>query len=185
MIEVRNGRIFFFNNLKQELKVLDFKCLSAYVCPTCLNVLQAYYVGRMVPESLKEYMEKDTLKYAYEMGDTEGGQWLSIQPYAHKEVCRWEVVGSISRGIENAVESFLQIHETKVKNNEAFITAISSGTMLGFTVVKDEIGADLPMLLYNQSNLTSLEDLSLDDKWDLLKDLGKLIDAKLSASRKV
>ncbi len=31
MIEIKNGRIYLYNTLKPELKVLDFKCLSAYV----------------------------------------------------------------------------------------------------------------------------------------------------------
>ncbi len=54
MIEIKNNRIYFHNPLKPDLKVIDFRCLSAYVCPVCKNVLRAYFVGYVMPESLKE-----------------------------------------------------------------------------------------------------------------------------------
>ena len=58
MIEIKNSRVYFYNTMKPDLRVLDFKCISAYVCPVCKNVLRAYFVGNIIPESFKEYMEK-------------------------------------------------------------------------------------------------------------------------------
>lgn len=179
MIEVRNGRVYFFNPIKPDMSVQDFQCLSAYVCPFCKNVLKAYYVGRFIPESLKEYMEKDTLKYAYEFGDCEGGQWLAMQQHVHNQICGWQPVSFNSRGIRTSVESFLEMHATKVKEIEKFIAAVSLGKMPGFTVINDVTGTDLPMLLYKESDLMSLKNLDFDRKWELLKDIGKLIDLRL------
>ncbi|NJD75736.1 MAG: hypothetical protein FIB08_01385 [Candidatus Methanoperedens sp.] len=179
MIEIKNGRIYFYNTLKPDLMVLDFKCLSAYVCPACKNVLRAYFVGSIIPESLKEYMEKDTMKYAYEMGNTQGAQWLALRDHSHKECCRWEVVGAMSKGIENSVKSFIEIHNIKIKDTQALMTAIGTDKMPGFKRVFDETGADLPMLLFKESDLLNTAGMTFEKKWELLRDLSKTIDSVL------
>jgi len=176
MIEIKNCRIYFYNALKPGLKVLDFRCLSAYVCPVCKNVLHAYFVGYVLPESLKEYMEKDSMKYAYEMGSIQGAQWIAIHDHVHKEVCGWEIVGALSRGIENSVDSFLKIHNTTVKDKPALINAIKAGTMPGFRKVPDEIGADLPILLYNEDELVDAKRVSFDEKWERIDKLGSYME---------
>ncbi len=93
------------------------------------------------------------MKHAYEIGDIQGAQWLAIHDNVHKEICKWEIAGVLSRGIENSIESFLKIHDTTVKDKQALIKAIEAGTMPGFRKVPDEIGADLPILLYNEDEL--------------------------------
>ena len=181
MIEIKNGRIYFYNTTNTNLKVLDFRCLSAYVCPVCKNVLGAYFTGYIIEESLREYIEKDSLKYAYETGTIPGAQWIAIRGHQHKEACSWEVVGAQSRGTENAAESFLKTHNTKVKDKQAFINAIEAGTMPGFRKVLDEIGADLPIIIYNETELIDGKGLSFDEKWKRLGNLGSCINSKLKA----
>lgn len=181
MIEIKNGKVYFYNTLKPDLRVLDFKCLSAYVCPVCKNVLRAYFVGYIIPESFKEYMEKDSMKYAYEMGSTQGGQWLKLRDHLHKETCSWEVVGAISKGVDNSVKSFVEIHDVKIKDAQALMNAIGTDKMPGFKRVHDEIGADLPMLLFKENDLLDTTGMSFDKKWDLLRDLGKCIDSVLKS----
>lgn len=180
MIEIKNGRIYFYNTLKPELKVLDFRCLSAYVCPECKNLLSAYFVGYVLPESLKEYMEKDSMKYAYEMGNIQGAQWIAIQDHAHKEVCRWEIAGALSRGIENSIDSFLKIHKIEVRDKRAFVKAIEAGTIPGFRKVPDEIGADLPKLIYNEDELVDAKKASFDEKWERIERLGSYIESLMT-----
>lgn len=181
MIEIKNGRIYFYNTLKPELRVLDFKCLSAYICPVCKNVLRAYFVGSIIQESLKEYMEKDTMKYAYETGNTQGAQWIKLRDHSHKETCRWEVVGAMSKGIENSVKSFIEIHNIKIKDAQALMNAIGTDKMPGFKRVHDETGTDLPMLLFKENDLLDTTSMSFDKKWELLRDLSKCIDSVLKS----
>ncbi len=180
MIEIRNGRIYFYNTLKQDLKTQDFMCLSAYVCPYCKNILSAYYVDHFISESLKEYMEKDSMKYAYEFGETDGGQWMSLQEHTHRELCRWEVVGSLTRGVQNCVDAFIQTHDVKTEKRRELIQAITDGTIEGFTLIKDEIGTDLPMLVYNESTLLNSTGLDFEVRLELKENVGKAIDSKLS-----
>lgn len=181
MIEIRNGRIYFHNTLKPELRVLDFKCLSAYVCPVCKNVLRAYFVGAIIPESLKEYIEKDSMKYAYEMGSIQGAQWIALRDPSHKEVCGWEVVGAMSKGIENSVKSFIEIHDVKIRDTHALIYAIEKDIMPGFKKVPDETETDLPMLIFKKNDLLNTAGMSFDKKWELLRDLSKSIDSVLES----
>lgn len=89
MIEVRNGRIYFYHSHKPEVQARDFECLSAYVCPSCKNVLLAYFVGYI--DRLDNYAEEN-MKHAYEMGNAHGGQWVSLEYHKHKEHCNWEFV---------------------------------------------------------------------------------------------
>lgn len=121
------------------------------------------------------------MKYAYEMGNIQGAQWLAIQDHVHKEICGWEIAGAPSRGIENSVESFLRIHNTTVENEQAFINAIEAGTMPGFRKVPDEIGVDLPILLYNEDELIDAKRVSFDEKWERIEKLGSYIESKLQA----
>ncbi len=179
MIEIKNGRIYIYNKYKQTLPVLDFKCLSAYVCPECKNVIRAYFVGYVMEESLREYMENDKMKYAYETGSSEGGQWISLYQIAHKEQCRWEVLGALARGAEHSVDSFLKINETKVQNRRALIDAIDAEKLPGFKKVKDEMAADLPLFIYNQDTLIGGKDVSFDERWERMKNIGTFIDSKL------
>ncbi len=181
MIEIKNGRIYFYNVLKPDLKVLDFKCLSAYVCPACKNVLRAYFVGYILPESLKEYMEKDSMKYAYEMGNIQGAQWMAIRDHSHKDVCRWEIIGANSRGIEHSVDSFLKIHDVALKDKKALADAIEAVSMPGFRKVPDDIGAYLAILLYDQDELVDSSKVSFDEKWERIKNLGSYMESKLQA----
>ncbi len=179
MIKIKNGRIYFYNTFKPDLRVLDFKCLSAYVCPVCKNVLRAYFVGSIIQESLKEYMEKDTLKYAYETGNTQGAQWIALRDHLHKETCSWEVVGAISKGVDNSVKSFVEIHDVKIKDRQSLVKAIEAGVMPGFKKVTDEMGADLPMLIFKENDLLDTKNMSFEKKWELLRNLGKCIETVL------
>ncbi len=179
MIEIKNGRVYFYNTLKPEIRVLDFKCLSAYVCPVCKNVLRAYFVGSIIPESFKEYIEKDSMKYAYEMGSTQGAQWIALRDHSHKEVCGWEVVGAMSKGIDNSVKSFIEIHGIVVRDKQTLIKAIEMDAMPGFKKVPDETGTDLPMLIFKENNLLDTAGMSFDKKWELLRNLGKCMDSVL------
>ncbi len=179
MIEIKNRRIYFYNKYKPTLTVLDFKCLSAYVCPECKNVLRAYFVGHVMEESLREYIENDKMKYAYQTGNSEGGQWIAMYSNSHKEQCRWEVLGSLARGAEHSVEAFLKINETTVKNKQGLIDALEAETLPGFKKVKDEIGADLPIFIYNQDKLIDAKGLTFDQKWERIKSMGSFIDSKL------
>jgi len=181
MIEIKNGRIYFYHTMKPELKVLDFVCLSAYICPVCKKVLRAYFVGSIIPETFKEYMEQDKMKYAYEMGNTQGTQWIKMRDNSHRETCSWEVVGALSKGINNAVKSFIEIHNIKIKDHQALISAIEQEKMPGFKLVKDEIGTDMPMVIFKENELLDTKGMPFEKKWELLRDLTKTIDSVLKS----
>lgn len=144
MIEIRDGRIYFYHALKTQVQARDFQCISAYVCPHCKNVLLAYFVGHMTPESLPDFAEKDSMRYAYEMGGCNGGQWIALQEYPHKSACRWQY--STMRGLSNGVDFYLKHHKATMEK-PALIDAIEKG-MDGFVIVPDEIGADAPLLMF-------------------------------------
>ncbi len=179
MIEIKNGRIYFYNKYKPTLKVLDFKCLSAYVCPECKNVLRAYFIGHVMEESIREYIENDKMKYAYQAGNSEGGQWISMNSHTHKEQCRWEVLGSLARGAEHSVDAFIKIHELKLKRKQELIEALDAETLPGFKKVKDEMGADLPIFVFNQDALIEAKGLGFDEKWERMKNMGVFLDSRL------
>jgi len=155
-IVIRDGRIYFYHAYKTTVQARDFQCISAYVCQHCKNVLLAYFVGHMNKESLPDFAEKDSMKYAYEMGGCDGGKWIAIQEHQHKSACRWQY--STARGISNGVDFYLkQLHYTERKpleleltQKQALIDAIEKG-MEGFTIVSDEIGTDAPILMFNKA----------------------------------
>ncbi|MDD5615019.1 MAG: hypothetical protein PHH85_02320 [Candidatus Methanoperedens sp.] len=179
MINIKNGRIYFYNSLKPEIPVRDFHCISAYICPVCKNVLKAYFTGYMAKESLSGYMEKETLKYAYRIGNTEGGTWISFDLYTHGTMCSWELAGTMSRGIGNCVNSFLEINNTKVRIIEALVNKIESGNMPGFKVVQDEIDNDKPMLMYNTDEMLERKELRFEEYVKSKKDIGGFLNMKL------
>jgi hypothetical protein len=179
MIEIKNGRIYFYNKYKPTLKVLDFKCLSAYVCPECKNVLRAYFIGHVMEESIREYIENDKMKYAYQAGNSEGGQWISMNSHTHKEQCRWEVLGSLARGAEHSVEAFTKIHDVKLKRKAELIEALDKEILPGFKKIRDEMGKDLPIFIFNQDALIEAKGLDFDKKWERMTHMGIFIDSKL------
>lgn len=186
MIEIKDGRIYFYNLYNSKLKTLDFQCISAYVCPECKNVLSAYFIGRIMKESIIEYIENEKLKYGYETGQVHGAQWISLSEHPHKEVCKWEVAGALSRGLPNSVNSFLKIHDAVVKDKQALINRIESQSMPGFIKVNDTMGADLPILLYNENTIINAgaEGLTFDEKWERRKKLGSLIDLIIKSKKR-
>jgi len=172
MIEIRDGRIYFYHAYKTEVQARDFQCISAYVCPMCKNILLAYFVGYI--KELTDYADKESMKYAYEMGNCNGGQWISLQTYQHKSICKWEYV--TARGINNGVEAFLK-HKA-MKDKQALVDAIEKG-MAGFQIVKDEIGNDAPLLMYNENIIVDGAGLTWDDKWKRIGKMGEYLSSKI------
>lgn len=170
MIEIRDGRIYFYHAYKSEVQARDFQCISAYVCPHCKNVLLAYFVGYI--DKLADYADKDNMKHAYEIGNCNGGQWISLQAYNHKVACKWEYV--TARGVSNGVEVFLKRHKATI-DKQVLIDAIEKG-MEGFKIVPDEIGTDAPLLMYNESQIvdTKEEGPTFDEKWKRIGKMGEL-----------
>lgn len=184
MIEIINGRIYFYVKNQPETPTRDFKLLSGYVCPECRMVLRAYFVGYMVPEAIGGYTEKETLKYAYEAGAAQGGQWIALHDHNHKSVCSWEIAGGSARGIEQSVDSYLKIHSIEVKDREGMISAISAGSLTGFKLIQDEARADLPILIYNRDELIDAANLEFKEKWKRMEKIGEYIDAKIKKLKK-
>lgn len=147
MIEIKDGRIYFYHAYKTEVQAKDFQCISAYVCPHCKNVLLAYFVGYI--DKLADYADKDNMKYAYEMGDCNGGQWIELKDYTHKETCKWQY--STARGVSGGVDAFMKRYKATI-DKQALVDAIENG-MEGFKIVPDEIGVDAPLLMYNEYDI--------------------------------
>jgi len=145
MIEIRDGRIYFYHAYKTTVQAKDFQCISAYVCPMCKNILMAYFVGYI--DNLTDYAEKDSMKYAYDLGNCNGGQWMSLKDYTHKEHCKWQY-STAARGVSGGVETFLKRYKAAITDNQALIDAIEKG-LEGFKIVPDEMGVDAPLLMYN------------------------------------
>lgn len=179
MINIKNGRIYFYNTLKPEVPAQDFQCISAYICPVCKNILKAYFTGYMQKESLSGYIEKDSLKYAYRLGNAEGGTWISFDLYTHGTMCSWELAGTMSRGIKNCAFSFLETNETGVASIDALVSKIESGNMPGFKVVPDEVGNDEPMLMYNIDEMLERKDVRFEEYIKRKKDIGGFLNMKL------
>lgn len=175
MIEIRDGRIYFYHAYKTEVQARDFQCISAYVCPMCKNILLAYFVGYI--EKLVDYADKDNMKYAYEMGNCNGGQWVSLQTYQHKSMCKWEY--STARGISNGVEVFLKRYKAEMMDKQDLIDAIEKG-MEGFKIVPDEMGVDAPLLMYNENRIVDGVGLTFDEKWKRIEKMGEYLESKLS-----
>ena len=174
MIEIRNGRIYFYHAYKTDVQAQDFECLSAYVCPVCKNVLLAYFVGYI--DKLTDFADTESMKYAYEMGNCNGGQWIALQEYQHKASCKWQYV--TARGISNGVEAFLKRYKSTMTNKQALIDAIEKGRE-GFKIVPDEIGADAPLLMYNENEIVNAEGLTFDEKWKRIEKMGEYLESKL------
>lgn len=179
MISIKGGRIYFYNTLKPEAPARDFQCISAYICPACKNVLKAYFVGYLMKESLPGFMEKDSLKYAYEVGNTNGGTWISLKLDYHSKECSWEIAGAMSRGIGNCVSSFLEINETRIRIMEAFINRIEIGDLPGFRVIPDEVGNDKPMLVYNLDEMLDYKGVKFEEYIERKKDIGRFLEQKI------
>lgn len=164
MIEIRDSRIYFYHAHKPEVQVRDFECLSAYVCPVCKNVLLAYFVGYI--DNLTDYTDIESMKHAYEMGNCNGGQWIALQEYKHKATCKWQYV--TARGVSNGVDAFLnrwcnfshqrkplELMDKQTIDKQALIDAIEKG-LDGFIIVPDVIGADAPLLMYNENEIREI-----------------------------
>ena len=108
------------------------------------------------------------MKYAYEMGNCNGGQWISLQAYNHKVACKWEYV--TARGVSNGVEVFLKRHKATITDNQALIDAIEKG-LDGFKIVPDEIGNDAPLLMYNESQIVDTKEEGLTFNLNLRADV--------------
>jgi hypothetical protein len=177
MIEIRDGRIYFYHIHKTEVQAKDFQCISAYVCPVCKNVLLAYFVGYI--KDLTDYADKENMKYAYDMGNCNGGQWIALEHSKHKECCKWEY--STARGISNGVEAFLKQYKAMV-DKQALIDAIEKG-LEGYKFVPDVIGVDAPLLMYNENEIVDAkEGLTFDEKWKRIEKMGEYLKEKISNS---
>ncbi len=172
MIEIRNGRIYFYHKYKRTVQAQDFQCISAYVCPECKNVLLAYFVGYI--KELKDYAEDEKKMHAYEMGNCNGGQWISLLEYQHKSMCRWEY--ATVRGIKNGVDEYLkrynnkhytqrkplELMDNKTIDKQPLINAIEKG-IPGFKLIHDEIGMDAPLLMFNKNQIVDGASLKLSN----------------------
>jgi len=174
MIEIRDGRIYFYHAYKAEVHAKDFQCISAYVCPMCKNVLLAYFVGYI--DKLIDYADKDNMKHAYEIGNCNGGQWIALNDYTHKETCKWQY--STARSVSNGVEVFLKRYKATITDNQALIDAIEKG-MEGFKIVPDEIGTDAPLLMYNENQIVDGAGLTWDERWKRIERMGEYLRLKI------
>lgn len=136
----------------------------------------AYFVGYI--DHLDNYADKESMKYAYEMGNAHGGQWIAIQDHAHKNVCKWKYV--TAKGLCNGVEAFLKQYKATTVDKQVLADAIEKG-LPGFRVVHDATGIDAPIMLYNEDIIVGAdtEKLTFDEKWKRIEKMGEYLESKI------
>lgn len=158
MITIKDNRIWFYSDdVDSELPTLDFKLISAYVCPYCNSILSAYFVGAITERQVSKYYMKDTSR-DYRVGTIKGGSYL-IQTNHGKQTnhginCVYKAARG--RGISNCLKAlcgFGSLYNTNILNR--FTKAIENGEAKesGFFVVNDMCQADAPILLYDTERI--------------------------------
>jgi hypothetical protein len=153
MIEVRDGRIYFYNSIKTRTPSISFPCLSAYICPHCNKVLAAYYAGIIQAPSFKETCEDESESYQYTFGSANGGQYIEMAAYHHKNKCKkWLPVSLLARGVQNSINAWSREYKLDISKRalDNLVKKVEESKVPGFQPVPDICGADQPILLYNE-----------------------------------
>lgn len=127
-------------------------------------------------KELKDFAENEKEMYIYDMGNCNGGQWIEIKEYHHKASCRWQY--STARGISNGIEVFLKRYKSTMAHKEDLIDAIEKGVE-GFKVIPDEIGADAPLLMYNENDMDG-KGLTFEEKWKKMEKMSEYLESRFS-----
>lgn len=160
MIEIRDGRLWFYDELVDSVyPVLDYELLAGYVCPECNSVITAFCVGSMTEDLLARYRPKG--KHYMVISIPEGG--FSIEYTNHGSLgsngytrnCKFQQHGQ-SRGVYNCILNILgwgSLHSTT--NINRFVEAIERGEYKeqGIITVEDCCGNDAPIVLFNTRQL--------------------------------
>lgn len=158
MIEIRNNRIYFYSD-NRDIAPMDFPCMSAYICPHCKKILAAYYAGTVT--ELGQYTEK---AHHYELGGSDGGQYLLLSGYYHKEECsQRETVSLQARGIGASLDEWAKQEHIESIRLDRLAEMIEAGEVPGFDIVTDTCGLDAPILLYSQRDFLAMNNPSLGE----------------------
>ncbi len=164
MIEVKNNRIYFYNMNKRDVIPVDFKCISAYLCPHCKKVLAAYYAGKIV--DLEPFCEDPSDKHHYTLGTSNGGQYLLLDDHSHKKGCPgWEIVSLSARSITYSIDVWARRYEVGPENLQKLCEMIAASKVPGFEIVTDACGADDPIVLYNKHAFTNMNNPEFDESF--------------------
>ena len=165
MITIKDNRIWFYSeDVDSELPTLDFKLISAYVCPSCNSILSAYFIGAITEKVIEFYWSNKSRKY--QVGTIKGGSYLIQTNHGEQTYqginCVYKARG---RGISNCLKTlcgFGSLYNTNILNR--FTKAIENGEAkeLGFFVVNDMCQADASMLLYDKR-------ICVDEKEEIVK----------------
>lgn len=163
MIAIRDGRIWFYNQTEgagNTIDTLDYELISAYMCPMCDKILDAYFVGTVTEKTLKYYTTRITGDF--QIGTVHGGTYIhSIthpdDRYGATRPCKWAC--ATGTGIRNAIA-----YATKTKPDTipaALIEAILNNKLLdkGVTISHDICPAQPPLMLVRS-------DLMKQDEYD-------------------
>jgi len=169
MIKIKDNRIWFYSeDVDSELPTLDFKLISAYICPHCDSILSAYFVGSITEKVIEFYWRNDTREY--QIGTVKGGSYIfqanhGVDSYRGKN-CLYMIARG--RGIENCLTTLCGCSSIP----EKFIKAIERGDLkdFGLLAVNDMCESDKSILLYDIDKICNGE-----YKWNYEKedDLGE------------
>jgi len=175
MIEVKNRRIYFYNNNKRDIIPADFPCVSAYLCPHCKKVLAAYYAGGI--GDLEPFMEDPALKYNYKLGTSNGGQYLLLDDHSHTKGCPGrEIVSLFARGITSSMDVWAKRNEVRSDNMRKLCEIIAAGGVPGFDIVQDICGTDDPIVLFNEHAFTNMNNPEFDERFERKNNLSAYVD---------
>lgn len=157
MIEIRNNRIYFYNEHRRDIIPVDFPCMSAYVCPHCKKILAAYYAG--VITDLDPFSDEASPKHHYKWGESNGGQYMLLEEYYHREKCqRRQIISLNVRGVRESIEQLAIQENVKFAHLYELAELVEAGMVPGFEIVQDICGADGPVVLYNEREFINMND---------------------------
>lgn len=161
MIEVRDGRLLLHTPTQSQgdttLPTLDFECISAYVCPVCNNIIDAYIVGITNERTVNEYKQRTQ---SFIVGTDSGGSYLHDEKHGTESGCPWQA--PIGYGIANGIALLCHTHGGIIPN--ALVDAVEAGNVArqGIMAVSDVQGNAAPLLIFNKHKMKIPEYLTPD-----------------------
>ncbi|WAM22656.1 MAG: hypothetical protein OI715_00755 (plasmid) [Candidatus Methanoperedens sp.] len=170
-IDSEQKKIHFFTPYqagkeKGTLPPLTFDLISGYICPVCSKIIRAYYIGMMPKNSIDNYVEKigsnELPEMRLEVGNAGGGQYLKntshFDKYSRSSSCKWEEIPF--RGVKTCLEALFERIDTQKKVHiipDKLIELVNKNEFEGIKLVPDVCEKDLPMLVYNEDILASID----------------------------
>ncbi len=197
-IDAEQKKIHFFTPYQARKEKgtpppLTFDLISAYICPVCNKIIRAYYIGMSPKNGIDNYVEKTGLHDLPEMqlvvGNAGGGQYLKntshFDKYSRSSSCKWEEIPL--RGVKNCLEALFEKidnHKNGYTIPDKLIGLVSKNEFEGIKLVPDVCGKDLPMLIFNEDMLASIEqdkenDMDFEKRWQRRENIINSIMEKL------